>query len=247
MGLNSGIAWTDATWNPWQGCDKVSAGCKNCYMYREKNRYGQDPMTVIKSKPSTFNAPLTWAKNGKLPAGSRIFVCSWSDFFHEDADPWRQEAWKIIEQLPQYDFLIPTKRTERIIDCLPYFEDGTGFMPDNVWLGASVENQEMFDKRIEDLLEAPAKIHWLSVEPMLGPIDFHFPPYLNDGTDTWIVLGGESGPGCRPCDSEWIRDAVEQCMEVQIPVFVKQLGGWPDTRSNMEDFPEDLRIREFPE
>ena len=247
MSISSNISYVQASWNPWQGCDKVSAGCKNCYMYREKNRYGQDPMTVIKSKPSTFNAPLTWAKNGKLPAGSRIFVCSWSDFFHEDADPWRQEAWDIIYKLPQYKFLITTKRTERMIQCLPENFSLGETLPDNVWLGASTENQEMFDKRVEDLLVVSAKIHWLSVEPMLGPIDFHFPSYINPKDDTWIVLGGESGPGARECDPCWIENAVEQCMEVQVPVFVKQLGGYPDARSRLEQFPKQLRIRQFPQ
>ena len=140
MGKTTGIAWCNATWNPWQGCDKVSAGCKNCYMYREKKRYGQDPQTVVRSAAHTFNAPLRWARTGEVPDGSRIFVCSWSDFFHKKADAWRAEAWKIIEALPQYTFLIPTKRIGRLsIDVK---------MPDNVWLGASVEDQEMFDKRI---------------------------------------------------------------------------------------------------
>ena len=147
----------------------------------------------------------------------------------------------MIRSLPQYDFLIPTKRPERI------GIEGDGFMiPDNVWLGASVENQEMFDVRMQYLLDAPAKVHWLSVEPMLGPIDFHFPNYPNPNKDMWVVFGGESGPGCRPCDPEWIRDGVKQCRAVNVPVFVKQLGGWPDTRKNLEDLPFDLQIREFP-
>ncbi len=262
MGKTTGISWTDASWNPWQGCTKVSPGCKNCYMYRDKTRYGQDPMTVVRSKPATFNAPLKW----NLPERSRIFVCSWSDFFHEDADDWRYEAWDIIEKLPQYDFLIPTKRIERfgIIEA-----DGFIF-PKNVWLGVSVENQEMADKRIPLLLKIPAPIRWLSIEPMLGRIDlrhiqsdyvlfdvlgknrfdyggngFGCAAPMRDGID-WVVFGGESGSGCRPCDTDWIRYGLEQCRVARVPAFVKQLGGWPDTRSMLEDLPEDLRIRQFP-
>src|SRR3990172_5095427 len=166
MGKTTGISWATSTWNPWMGCDKVSAGCKNCYAERDMKRYGRIfNGKVVRTSDKTFNAPLKW----NLPARSRIFVCSWSDFYHVDADDWRHEAWEMIRSLPQYDFLIPTKRPERI------GIEGDGFMiPDNVWLGASVENQEMFDVRMQYLLDAPAKVHWLSVEPMLGPIDFHF-------------------------------------------------------------------------
>src|ERR1039458_4146588 len=96
MGSKTGIAWTDATWNCWQGCHKVSAGCKNCYMFSEKTHYGQNPNVVMRSNPVTFNAPLRWAKNPeKYPGIKFIFVCSWSDFFIEEADPWREEAWDI--------------------------------------------------------------------------------------------------------------------------------------------------------
>jgi protein gp37 len=230
MGKTTGIAWTDATWNPWQGCTKVSDGCKNCYMYREKTRYGQDPFTVVRSKPHTFNAPLRW----NLPERSRIFVCSWSDFYHVDADDWRHEAWELIRSLPQYDFLIPTKRIER------FGIEGDGFMiPDNVWLGVSVENQETADKRVPLLMETPAKVKWVSAEPLLGPV---FLPYQVD----WVVVGGESGSTARPMDIDWARDLREECWVTYTPYFLKQLGGWPDTRHELSDFPEDMRVREFP-
>lgn len=238
MGKTTGISWTDATWNPWQGCTKVSDGCKNCYMYREKTRYGQDPFTVIRSKPHTFNAPLKW----NLPERSRIFVCSWSDFYHVDADGWRNEAWELIRSLPQYDFLIPTKRIER------FGIEGDGFMiPENVWLGVSVENQKTADERIPLLLETPAKIKWLSIEPMLERIHLAWAFYDIRYSIDWVVYGGESGSGCRPCDSQWIKDGIKQCSIAKIPAFVKQLGGWPDTRHELSDFPAELQVREFPE
>lgn len=247
MGKTTGISWTDATWNPWQGCTKVSQGCKNCYMFRDKKRYGQDPNTVVRSKPATFNAPLKW----DLPERSRIFVCSWSDFFHEDADAWRDEAYQIIYKLPQYDFLIPTKRIERFEKCLPYFTDPDPIkFPDNVWLGVSVENQKMADKRIPILAKIPASVRWISAEPLLEPINIL--GNLLDGWHkacpkiNWVVVGGESGSGCRTMNTEWARYLVNDCKAAGTPVFVKQLGGWPDTRSKLEDLPEDLRIREFP-
>jgi protein gp37 len=274
MGSKTGISWTDATWNPWQGCTKVSDGCKNCYMYREKTRYGQDPFKVVRSAPATFNAPLKWARTGKLPEGSRIFVCSWSDFFHKDADAWRDEAWEIMTQLPYYKFLIPTKRPERILPNLPNFwfaprDVGGGYLG-NIWLGVSVENQKTADERIPILMKVPAAVHWLSLEPLLGPVDLrhiHGDHVMFDilggsrfdfGDDgfgvaapmmfriDWTVVGGESGPNFRSMELGWAKDIVMDCKHKSIPVFVKQLGGWPDTRHELEDFPEDLRVREFP-
>lgn len=254
MGKTTGISWTDASWNPWQGCTKVSAGCKNCYMYRDKKRYGKDPTKVIRSSDRTFYAPLKW----DLPEGSRIFVCSWSDFFHPEADQWRADAWKIIESLPQYNFLILTKRPERIFGCLPekYIENDAGgfdivYTPKNVWLGVSVENQEMADKRIPLLREYRASVRFISVEPMLEEINLINPIETTDILTenipfNWVIFGGESGPDHRPCDPAWIRSGVEQCQELGVRVFVKQLGGWPDKREDLEDLPEDLRIREFP-
>ena len=113
MARNSGIDWTDHTWNPWQGCRKVSPGCANCYMYRDKRHFGQDPTTVVRSKPATFNAPLKWKDQ------ARVFVCSWSDFFIEDADPWRGEVWQIMRQTPHLTYMLLTKRLENISARLP--------------------------------------------------------------------------------------------------------------------------------
>ena len=244
MGSKTGISWTDATWNPWQGCTKVSDGCKNCYMYREKERYGQDPFKVVRSKPATFNAPLNWARSGKLPEGSRIFVCSWSDFFHKDADPWRDEAIDIIQSLPKYNFLIPTKRIERVKELKIDFSCFR-----NIWLGVSVENQHWANKRIPILAETPADVRWLSIEPMLGFIDFdefdNLYKLFSDPFD-WVVFGGESGSNCRPMNIRWLRSGIQQLRMTNKPVFIKQLGGWPNTRHEISDFPEDLRVREFP-
>lgn len=110
MAENTKIEWTDATWNPWHGCRKVSPGCKNCYMFRDKARYGQDPNIVVRSKDATFYAPLKWKEPRK------IFTCSWSDFFIEEADEWRDEAFAIMALTPQHTYQVLTKRPERMLD-----------------------------------------------------------------------------------------------------------------------------------
>lgn len=163
MGKQSHIQWTDHTWNPWQGCQKVSAGCKFCYMYRDKKRYGQDPMAVVRSKDPTFRMPLKW----KDPA--KVFTCSWSDFFVKQSDPWRLDALEIIRRTPHLTYQILTKRPERVLPWMA--EVGLHRWPENVWMGISAEDQETYEKRMPFLLEIPAAIRWISFEPLLGPIE----------------------------------------------------------------------------
>jgi protein gp37 len=173
MGKQTEIEWCDASWNPWYGCRKVSVGprggCTHCYVEREMRRYGLDFLKVTRAKDATFRAPLKW----KEPM--RIFTCSWSDWFIEQADPWRAEAWEIIRQTPQHTYMILTKRPERIMKSnLNYL---TPWAPwgkpwPNVWLGVSVENQEQADKRIPLLLTIPAAVRFVSYEPALGPVNF---------------------------------------------------------------------------
>ena len=237
MAEKTGIEWTDRTWNPWQGCKKVSAGCKNCYMYREKKRYGQDPAVVVRSK-TTFNAPLKW----KAPA--RVFTCSWSDFFIPQADPWRDEAWDIIRRTPHLTYQILTKRPERIEACLPQ-DWGNGYR--NVWLGISAESGEWYDRRWPILLEVPAAVRFLSAEPLLGPIWFSAEPlwfglgYLPD----WVIAGAETGAGARFTDIEWIRGLRRECGS-DVPLFVKQITV-NGRKIPFEQWPEDLQVRQFPE
>lgn len=242
MGIITEIAWCYATWNPWQGCNKTSAGCKFCYMFREMKRYGKHPAYVFRSAKATFNAPLRWARTGKLPPGARIFVCSWSDFWHKDADPWREEAFDIMRQTPQFTYLIPTKRTERIAYHLPH-DWGQGWP--NVWLGASIENQSYANKRTIELLSVPAAVHFWSAEPLLEAVlvpDLSGLPYKLD----WIIVGGESGPEHRPFEVEWARTLRDQARKIGAAFFMKQFGGWPNKQGDIQDFPADLRIREFP-
>lgn len=243
MGETSAIQWTQATWNPWHGCKKVSEGCKFCYMYRDKERYGQDPTSVLRSK-TKFNDPLKW-KEPKI-----IFTCSWSDWFIDEADEWRPEAWKIIKSTPHHTYQILTKRPERIADHLP---PDWGFGYPNVWLGVSVENQERIS-RILVLSKIPAVIKFISAEPLLGPLDLP----LDDKID-WIIVGGESGNdkgkyGYRSCNIEWIKEIIEQGRAATLPVFVKQLGtslayqqGLKDSHGgDWKEWPEWLRVRQMP-
>ena len=225
MGEQSHIEWTEATWNPWHGCTKVSPGCAYCYMYRQKRQYGQEPSTVVRSK-TTFRAPLRW-REPKM-----IFTCSWSDWFHEDADAWRDEAWAIISRCPQHIFQILTKRPERIRESLP-----EKWPLPNVWLGVSVENQRWADDRIPVLASVPAVVRFLSCEPLLAGIDLRH--HLADGSIHWIIVGGESGGPQRrrlveirdgswvpkPDAIEWVRSIRDQCMDANVPFFFKQFGG----------------------
>jgi protein gp37 len=225
MGKDSLIDWTDHTWNPWQGCHKVSPGCKNCYMFRDKKRFGQDPEKVVRSSIATFRKPLLW----KGPA--RVFVCSWSDFFIDEADQWRDEAWDIIKRSPSLTFQILTKRPER----LPF--DG---YPKNVWVGVTAENQDMFEERMIYLSEISAPVKFVSVEPMLGDISIY-----NYRTDIdWIICGGESGPDARIMEERWAADLMNQCMEEDIPFFMKQMSG--KNQKTRQEIPEHLYKREFP-
>ena len=244
MAKNTGISWADHTWNPWQGCRKVSPGCLNCYMYRDKKRYGQDPETVVRSKPSTFNAPLHWKEQ------ARVFVCSWSDFFIEDADEWREEAWEIMRATPHLTYMLLTKRPENIKGRLPmaYEAFGGGWPLPNVWLGVTAKNQEMANKRLAVLLfDVPAVKRFVSVEPMVGPVDLGHAlcKAWSDGGLTmgnyldWVIVGGESGPNARDMDPMWALHLKEQCADTNTPFFMKQMSG----KTPIPDF---LEGREFP-
>ena len=233
MGKRTKIEWADASWNPWYGCTPVSPGCQNCYARRSWLCLGLKPGEVRRAADETFYAPLKWKEPKK------IIVCSISDFFHKALNNYRIEVFfYIISVCGQHTFIIPTKRPEHIIDCLYeknvfYFGDGD-WLP-NVWFLASVENQEMADKRIPELLKLRKYGDWpvlgISAEPLLGEIhieDYLFPE-LKDGLD-WVVCGGETGPNARPCHPDWVRSLRDQCHEACMPFFFKQWGEWAPVR-----------------
>lgn len=269
MGENTKIQWADHTWNCWHGCLKVSTGCKNCYMFRDKERYGMEPRKIVKAATQKFREPLKW-KEGK------VFTCSWSDFFIEEADKWREEAWEIIRKTPHLDYQILTKRPERIIECVPndWWNPALFFGRDektynNVWLGVSIENNESIS-RMQSLIEGDAKINFLSIEPLIEDIGDElgkeFDSFDSDGGMCevskyihWVIIGGESGHlsgkyEARECKIEWIEEIINICKYYQIPVFVKQLGkklakglGLNDWQGgDMSEWPRELQIRQFP-
>lgn len=272
MSDNSKIQWTTHTWNPWQGCQKVSPGCKYCYMYRHFARWADEDTDAFdkashpfRSSKATFNKPLSYTE----PA--MVFTCSLSDFFIEEADAWRPDAWDIIKRTPHLTYQVLTKRPERIAQCLPP-DWGEGY--DNLWLGVSIENQEWADKRLPVFLQVPAKIHFVSAEPLLGPIDFtnvtatpdqtpgkgrfdlvgQFNAFRNADfpvTIDWVIIGGESGNTTglyryRPCEVSWMESIVQQCKSAGVSVFVKQLGTDIAKRYRLKE-PHGGDIDEWPE
>jgi protein gp37 len=220
MSEHTAIGWCDSTWNPWHGCRKVSPGCKHCYMFTAKRRYGQDPQKVVRAAPTTFRAPLRWTEP------KRIFTCSWSDFFIEmPTEHWRDEAWQIIQATPQHTYLILTKRPQNMPGTVPWTRQSMGDWftgrpwptpRPHVWLGVSVESTRYYE-RIDRLVQIPAARRFLSLEPLLGPL----PDLPLTGID-WVIVGGESGPRHRPMAIEWVAEIRDQCTAAGVPLFVKQ-------------------------
>lgn len=208
----------------------------------------KDGNQVRRSK-STFNDPIKWA-DPRL-----IFTCSLSDFFLEEADEWRPEAWDIIRRTPHHTYQILTKRPERVMACLP---DDWGDGWDNVWLGISAENEELLHKRMRFLIPIPAKVKYISAEPLLEEIDMSaLLPYRHN--IDWLIAGGESGNDhglyrYRECSLRWLTEIKEVCMALDIPLFVKQLGTHLAKKFHMKDrhggnfdeFPRDLQVRQMP-
>lgn len=250
MAENSKIEWTGATWNPFIGCEKVSAGCKFCYAERLiEGRFKRQFRDVQPTKNPTFYFPLKYAKrfDGTEPFTDRlVFTCSLSDFFIAQADVVRWQLWQIIRQTPNLIYQILTKRPERILGNLPP-DWGDGYP--NVWLGTSAENQETFDERVPILNKVPAKVRFVSIEPILDAVKITSPI-------DWAIVGGESGgpKKYRPAKLSWIYNLVIECNEKGIPIFVKQLGTdlaktlqLKDSKGgDISEFPFAVQVRQWP-
>lgn len=283
----SKIEWTDATFNPWRGCTKVSPACENCYADTMSKRnpgtlgvwgkYGTRTVAVesywklplkwdrwaregvclkcqgkgiVKSKEFDWQPCENCDQNGRVePYRARVFCASLADVFEgddtmpkaalRDVYAARRRLWELIEATPFLDWLLLTKRPECVIGKvpIPWVEDGNGF-PDNVWIGTTVENQKYADIRIPELLKIPAKVRFLSVEPMLGPVNLEsylqYPPMTDNYKMTlgveawrgieWVIVGGESGSNARPMHPEWARSIRDQCKEAEVPFLFKQWG-----------------------
>jgi protein gp37 len=242
VGERSTIEWTDSTWNPWRGCDKVSEGCDHCYMFRDQTRYGKDPSVVVRAADPTFFAPVKsrkWASEREAAIADHgrhlVFTCSWSDWFHPKADKWREDAWQVIRETPESTYQILTKRPRLIPSRLPA-DWGDGYP--NVWLGVSIESAK-WAYRADLLREVPATVRFISAEPLLGPLfeygsdgqGEHWVDGLSlDGID-WIISGGESGSGHRPLDPQWAIDIRDEALLAGTAFLHKQNGG-PRPESN---------------
>lgn len=211
------------TWNLWHGCTRVSTGCKHCYMYRRDEAVGRDPSIVEKTK--SYNLPVRRLRSSeykgryKIPAGSMIYTCFSSDFFHCEADKWREDAWNMIRERNDCSFLIITKRPDRIMENLPY-DWNVGW--EHVIIAVTCENQEMADKRLPVYLNIPMKHYSVMIEPMLSGVDLR--QYLSTGKIEDVNVGGESGPEARLCDFSWVLDVHDQCMDYGVGFYYHQTG-----------------------
>ena len=209
-------------WNPWHGCKKFSEGCENCYVYRTDAKYDRDS-SVIK-KNTYFNLPLkrNRRREYKIPSGETVYTCFTSDFLLDTADEWRSEAWQMIRERSDLNFVFITKRIARlkdVADVLP-IDWGSGY--DNIAIGCTCENQARADERLPIFLELPIKHRFIVCEPFLNEIDLS--QYLADGKVERVVAGGESGMNARICDYNWILKIREQCHEHDVKFRFKQTG-----------------------
>ncbi len=224
MAQASKIEWTEATWNPVTGCNKVSPGCKFCYADRMAKRLhamGQERYRngfQLTLQEDLIGLPLKWKKPRV------IFVNSMSDLFHKDVpDDFIARCFETMAAASQHTFQVLTKRPERVAELgsrLPWTT--------NIWMGTSVENAD-FTWRVHELVRVPAKVRFLSVEPLLGPIR-----RLPLRGVHWAIVGGESGPGARPMLHEWVTGIRDQCVKREVPFFFKQWGGVQKSRTGRE-------------
>ncbi|WP_313377959.1 phage Gp37/Gp68 family protein [Achromobacter insolitus] len=240
MAENSKIEWTDHTFNPWEGCQKVGPGCDHCYAEARNARFGGGQAVNWgpgaprrRTSAANWRKPLAWnsdagafyAQHGRR---QRVFCSSLADVFDNAVDPtWRRDLFDLMELTPNLDWLLLTKRIGNVARMLPTHDWAAR---DNVWLGATIVNQAEADRDIPKLLAVPARRRFLSMEPLLGPVDlgracrlaaFHATEVLD-----WVIVGGESGPKARPMNPQWATGLRDQCQAAGIPFLFKQWGEW---------------------
>jgi len=209
------IEWTEATWNPVTGCSRISPGCANCYAARMAKRlqamgqpnYANGFQVVVHD--DALRLPQSWRKP------QTIFVNSMSDLFHEEVPmEFIGSVFEVMVKADRHRYQVLTKRSQRLVDLAPQLP-----WPDNVWMGVSVESAS-YAFRLDHLRQTPAAVKFVSIEPLLGPIQG-----IDLGGIGWVIVGGESGPGARPMDPGWVQEIRDQCLDAHVPFFFKQWGG----------------------
>jgi protein gp37 len=226
MGKNSKIEWTHHTFNPWWGCTRVSAACKHCYAESWAKRVGKKIWGPKAPRrffgEAHWSEPLKWNREAiKNEDRARVFCASMADVFEArpDLNPWREKLWTLIGETPQLDWLLLTKRPERILKTVPW----SSAWPKNVWVGTTVEDQESAEERLPHLARVPAAVRFISAEPLLS--ELRIENWLGSSID-WVITGGESGPHARPSSPSWFRNLMIQCMQADVPFHFKQWGDW---------------------
>ena len=263
MGITT-ISWTATaqpdgsvtpgfTYNPWIGCHRVSPACAHCYADTlATNRMGLDVWDRKTPRPrkmmseAYWHNPLKWEKAAAATGQrAKVFCASMADVFedHPDVLEARHRLWHIVDATPHLDWLVLTKRPENVLGMVPFRWCNKGKWPDNVWLGTSVENQHFADIRIPQLLQIPAKVRFLSCEPLLGPLDLS--PWLPTRALHWVIVGGESGTGFRPMHLDHARALRDQCAVAGVPYFFKQIGGIRSTSGG--DLLDEQRYHAWPQ
>ena len=224
MGETTGIAWTDHTFNPWIGCQRVSPGCQHCYAETLNKRWGDDNWGKNAERrvtsDSNWRLPERWNRQAAAEGKRhRVFCASMADVFEDNPQVLeaRDRLFALIATTPWLDWQLLTKRPENVLRLT----EGYGALDSNVWIGCTAEDQEHANTRIQELARIPASVRFLSCEPLLGPID------LSDvlGLIDWVIVGGESGPGARPMHVDWARTIRDDCYLQSVPFFFKQWGG----------------------
>jgi protein gp37 len=238
MAQNSTIDWTDDTFNPWWGCAQISPACDHCYAkeyakWRGRGKVEWGPTGVRRLfDDQHWKDPIRWNKLAQISrVRRRVFCGSMCDVFESraDLDLHRERLWHLIETTPWLDWLLLTKRPKAALHMVPW----RGTWQDNVWFGATVENEHCLRQRVPYLIQSGALVRFVSCEPLLGPIELA--PYLGSGPNqvNWVIAGGESGADSRPTDPSWIRSLRDQCTKTNTPFFFKQWGNWrPCLNSN---------------
>lgn len=251
---NTKIEWADHTFNPWIGCTKVSPACDNCYaevsMPAKMQRVAWGPNAERRrTSESNWQQPLRWDKEAaRLNVRTRVFCASLADVFDNTVPvQWREDLFKLIDQTPRLDWLLLTKRIGNVGNMLPVPFDFDRLYP-NVWIGATICNQEEADRDIRKLLDTPAAKRFVSMEPLLGPVDLtnipmpgsghghhEFDPIITGNALSrhgwkpsidWVIVGGESGQNARPMHPAWARSLRDQCAAAGVPFLFKQWGEW---------------------